>query len=158
MLEFLIDSIFVMLGGRVSCRIVPLFIWGRLHIATSQLKQKYQSFNFTFHRINDVFSLYNSMFGDFDDHIYPIELEIKDTTDTTKSASSLDLHFEIASACRLRTKLDDKWNYFNFPIVNFPSLCSNIPEAPAYGVYISKLIRYSRVVVPIRISLIEGCC
>jgi hypothetical protein len=32
------------------------------------------------------------MFGDFDDHIYPIELEIKDTTDTTKSASSLDLH------------------------------------------------------------------
>jgi hypothetical protein len=45
------------------------------------------------------------MFGDFVD---PIELEIKDTTDTTKSASSLDLHFEIASACRLRTKLDDK--------------------------------------------------
>ena len=124
-----------------ACRIVPLFIWGRLHIATSQLKQKYQSFNFTFHCINDVFSLYNSMFGDFVD---PIELEIKDTTDTTKSASSLDLHFEIASACRLRTKLDDKWNYFNFPIVNFPSLCSNIPEAPAYGVYISKLIRYSR--------------
>ena len=81
------------------------------------------------------------MFGDFVD---PIELEIKDTTDTTKSASSLDLHFEIASACRLRTKLDDKWNYFNFPIVNFPSLCSNIPEAPVYGVYISKLIRYFR--------------
>jgi hypothetical protein len=33
---------------------------------------------------------------------------------------------------------------FNFPIVNFPFICSNIPAAPAYGVYISKLIRYSR--------------
>ena len=27
---------------------------------------------------------------------------------------------------------------------NFPFLCSNIPAAPAYGVYISQLIRYSR--------------
>ena len=32
----------------------------------------------------------------------------------------------------------------NFPIVNFPFICSNIPAAPAYGVYISQLIRYSR--------------
>ena len=31
-----------------------------------------------------------------------------------------------------------------FPIVNFPFICSNIPAAPAYGVYISQLIRYSR--------------
>jgi hypothetical protein len=30
-------------------------------------------------------------------------------------------------------------------------ICSNIAVGPAYGVYISQLI-------PIRISLIEGCC
>jgi hypothetical protein len=30
----------------------------------------------------------------------------------------------------------------NFPIVNFPFICGNIPAAPAYGVYISQLIRY----------------
>jgi hypothetical protein len=29
-------------------------------------------------------------------------------------------------------------------LVNFPFICSNIPAAPAYGVYISQLIRYSR--------------
>jgi len=28
--------------------------------------------------------------------------------------------------------------------VNFPFICSNIPPAPAHGVYISQLIRYSR--------------
>jgi len=33
--------------------------------------------------------------------------------------------------------------YLNFPIVNFPFICSNIPAAPAYGEYISQLIRYS---------------
>jgi hypothetical protein len=44
----------------------------------------------------------------------------------------------------LRTKLYDKWYDFNFPIVNFPFICSNIPAAPAYGVYASQLIRYPR--------------
>ena len=33
---------------------------------------------------------------------------------------------------------------FNFAIVNFPFLCSNVPLSPAYGVYISQLIRYPR--------------
>ena len=33
---------------------------------------------------------------------------------------------------------------FNFPIVNFPFMCSNIPAAPAYRVYISQLNQYSR--------------
>jgi hypothetical protein len=29
-------------------------------------------------------------------------------------------------------------------IINFPNMCSNIPVSPAYGVYISQLIRYAR--------------
>jgi len=33
---------------------------------------------------------------------------------------------------------------FNFPIVNVPFICSNIPAAPAYEVYIFQLIWYSR--------------
>ena len=33
---------------------------------------------------------------------------------------------------------------FDFPIVNFPFFSSSIPKVPAYGVYISQLIRYSR--------------
>jgi hypothetical protein len=45
-------------------------------------KKLARSFNFTFRYIDDVLSLNNSRFGDFVDRIYPIELEIKDTTDT----------------------------------------------------------------------------
>jgi hypothetical protein len=37
---------------------------------------------------------------DFVDSIYPIELEVKDTTDTDISASYLDLHLEIDSEGR----------------------------------------------------------
>jgi hypothetical protein len=71
-------------------------------------------------------------------------LEIKDTTDTPRSASYLDLHLEIDNRGRLSTKLYDKRDDFTFPIMNFPFLCGNIPAAPAYGVYISQLHRYSR--------------
>jgi hypothetical protein len=77
--------------------------------------------------------------------IYPIEIEIKDTTYTGRSASYLNLHLEIDSEDLLKTKLYDKRDYINFPIVNFPFICGNIPAAPVYGVYISQLIRYSRV-------------
>ena len=74
----------------------------------------------------------------------PTEFEIKDTADTARSASYLDLHLEIDSEGWLKTKLYDKRDDFNFPIVNFPFICSNSPAAPAYGVYISQMIRYSR--------------
>ena len=75
--------------------------------------------------------------------VYPIELKIKDTTGTVRSASYLDLHLEINSKGRKRTKLNDKRDEFDFPIVNFPFM-SYIPATPALGVYISQLIRYYR--------------
>jgi hypothetical protein len=47
-----------------------------------------QSFNFSFRYIYDVLSLNNSRFGDFVDRIYPIELEIKNTTYTDRSVDT----------------------------------------------------------------------
>jgi hypothetical protein len=67
-----------------------------------------RSFIFTFRYIDDVLSPKISRFGDFVDHIYPINLEIKNTTDTYRYASYLDLHLEIDSERRLRTKPYDK--------------------------------------------------
>ena len=45
---------------------------------------------------------------------------------------------------QLYTKLYDKCDDFDFHIVNFPFLLSNIPSDPSYGVYISQLKRYAR--------------
>ena len=109
-------------------------------IIKKNVKKLARSFNFTFHYIDDVLS----RLGDFVDSIYPIELGIRDTTNIDRSASYLDIHLKIDSEGRLRTKLYDKRDDFNFPIVNFPFMCSNISATPAYGVYISQLIHYSR--------------
>jgi len=76
--------------------------------------------------------------------IYPAELVVKDTTNYPNSASYHDLYLEHDINGTLTTKLYDKRDEFNFPIVNYPFLDSNIPSSPAYGVYISQFIRYSR--------------
>ena len=158
MLEFLIDNIFAMLVDEFSniptdINCVPfladVFLYSHdADCIQGLLKKNIQkiarSFNFAFRYIYDVLPLNNSRFGDFVDHIYPIGLEIKDTTDTDRFALYLDLHIVIDSEERLRTKHYDKRDDFNFLIVNFPFICSNIPAAPAYGVFISQLIRYSR--------------
>ena len=103
---------------------------------------KVHVFHFPLHRWCP--SLNNSKFGDFVDQIYPIELEIKDTTDTVRSTLYLDLHLEFDSECWFRIKLRQK-RWFQFPIANFPFICTNILHVtPPYGVYISQLIRYSR--------------
>ena len=52
--------------------------------------------------------------------------------------------YSIESDGQLRTSLYDKRDDFNFHITNFPFLSSNIPSSPAYGVFISQLIRYAR--------------
>ena len=109
-----IDSIFI-LGGRVFQQTVgipmgtncaPLFVDLFLYsyeadviqgLLKKNKKKLARSFNFTLRYIDDVLSLNNSRFGDFVD---PIELEIKDTTDTDRSASCLDLHLEIDTALR----------------------------------------------------------
>ena len=46
-------------------------------------------------------------------------------------------YLDIESDGRLKTKLYDRSGDFNFPIVSFPFICSNILVAHAYGVYIS---------------------
>ncbi len=92
-----------------------------------------RSFNLSFRYIDDVLSLNNPRFGDYLDHIYPRELEIKDTTDSAKSASYLDILLALDDERKLMTKLYDKRDDFSFQIVNFPFLCGNIPSALPMG-------------------------
>ena len=55
-----------------------------------------------------------------------------------------DNMFTADSICEMIEFLIDKRDDFDFHIVNFPFLSSNIPSGPSYGVYISQLIRYAQ--------------
>ena len=82
-------------------------------------KKLAQSFNFTFRYIDDVLSLNNNRFSDHLHLIYPSALEIKDTTDTDKSASYLDLFLEMTTDGMLNTKIYDKRDDLNAMILIF---------------------------------------
>jgi hypothetical protein len=79
-------------------------------------------------------------------------LEVKETTDTASSASSLDIYLEFDDSGQLSTKISDKRDDFNFKIINFPNICSNIPPSPAYVVYISNWFAMQGPVAIILIS------
>jgi hypothetical protein len=76
-----------------SLQLVPLTVRGRPHAKVSQEKRKEASqiLNFKFRYMNDVLSLNISMFDNLVDRSYYIELEIENTTDTTRPASYIHI-------------------------------------------------------------------
>ena len=140
MLEFLVDNIFVVFAGKVFQQTVgipmgtncaPLladvflysyetdFIQSLLSTGKKHLASR---FNLTYRYIDDVLSINNPEFENYLGQMYPAELEIKDTTECTTSASYLDLLLSIGRDGQLHTSIYDKRDDFNFHITNFPFL------------------------------------
>ena len=139
MTTYLLCLIDVFFSGHSAC------IWGLLKKIEKKLAR---SFNFTFRHIDDVFSLNNSRFGDFVDHIYSIELDIRIP----------QIQIGLLHTLTYTSELYNKRYHFNFPIVNFTFIYSKIPAVPAYGVYLSQLIRYSRACGSYQDFLDRRCC
>ena len=97
-------------------------------------------FNLSYCYIDDLISFKNKGFKEFISDIYPKELTVSKDTEFTSFASDLDLLFTRGKSNNITTKLYDKRDAFGFLIVNFHFMSSNIPSAPAYGVYASNNI------------------
>ena len=102
-----------------------------------------RSFNLCYRYIDDLIVFNNKKFLDYLKEIYPSQLTVEKANKSDHLADYLDLTFIIDSGGKLSTRLYDKRDDFDFHIVNFPYLSSNIPSGPSYGVYISQLIRYA---------------
>ena len=86
----------------------------------NQKDHRSQVFNFTFRYIDDALSINRHGF------------------------LRLILKLEFDTHGYLNIKIYDKRDDFNFEIINFPNLSSNIPTSPTYGINISLLIWYSK--------------
>ena len=162
MLEFLVDSIFVVFADKVfhkiigipmgtSCALLlaDIFLYSYeaqfiKSLLSAGRKRLASQFKFTNRYIDDVLSINNPDFENYLGQMYPPELEIKDPTESNTSASYLDLLLSIGRDGQLCTSLYDKRDDFNFHFTNFPFLSSNILSAPAYCIFISQFIRYAR--------------
>ena len=83
------------------------------------------------------------MFKQFLKDIYPEELVVLETP-ISREICHTSIYRLTYQMVTLFAQIFDKRGAFDFDIVNVPDLPGNIPTAPAYGTYISQLIRYSR--------------
>ena len=70
--------------------------------------------------------------------------KLKKTTECPTTLSYLDLLITIDHR-KYSTLVFDNRDSCRFNFVNFPHMSSNIPSKPAYGVYISQLVRIGRI-------------
>ena len=158
-IDYLINNIFVCFGGKVFRQVIgipmgtncaPLLADLFLHsyeyeFIIKKLKTDISvalRFSKTFRYIDDLLSINNCNFGEFVNEIYPPELVLKNTTVTPTETSYLDTKINIGKGTeRIKTSIYDKREDFNFKIVNFPFLGSNIPSNPqessVRGIHIS---------------------
>ena len=73
--------------------------------------------------------------------IYPSELQLTDISKSSTEVCYLNTNMKTGGTnTPFRISIYDKIRIFNFPHMD-----SNIPTNPAYGVYISQLVRYARI-------------
>ena len=101
-------------------------------------------FSNTYRYIDDLLCINNKDFELSISDIYPKELILKKANTSPRKSPFLDLDKTITSN-QFITKVYDKQEDFNFDKVDFPHLDSNIPNTAAYVVFISQLIRHSRI-------------
>ena len=161
LLEFLIDNIYIYFGNSVFRQTIgipmgtncaPLLanlylFYHEYHFLKDLSKKKDfhgKFFKLTFRYIDDLLSINNKYFKQHIQSIYPNDLELKETTENDSECSFLDIMM-FNDERELKFKLYDKRDEFQFNIVNYPHMDSNIPIGPAYGVYVSRLIAFARV-------------
>ena len=154
MVEFLIDNIFVTFAGCLFRQVIgipmgmnyasllaDLFLYSNEgefldNMIRSGHRKLARSFNLCYRYIDDLIVFNNKKFGDYVKENYPSQLTVEKANTSDDLANYLDLTFIIWSNNRLFTKLCGKCDDFDFYIVNFSFLSSNISYSPTYGVYI----------------------
>ena len=144
MIEFLVDNIYVRFGGQLFRRTIgipmgtncaPLLADLFLYSYESEFLDKLvkegkrklaRKFSLSYRYIDDLIPFNNKRFKEFISDIYPKELTISETTESTSIASYLDILFIQDKSNNITTKLCDKRDTFGFHIVNFPFMPSNM--------------------------------
>ena len=103
-----------------------------------------EDFNSTSPYLDDLLNIDNPYFEQMVGQIYPTELQLNKDNSSDTEALFLDLNLSITNGI-VSSKIYDKGDDFNLEKVNFPFLDGNVSRSYSYGVYISQLIRFTRV-------------
>jgi hypothetical protein len=76
--------------------------------------------------------------------IYPPEMVVNKTNISVRKSNFLDMTISIYRG-KFYFSLYDKRDDYDFDVISFPFLDGNVPKGQSYGIFISQLVRYSRV-------------
>ena len=155
-LHYPLNNIFIRFGTKLNRQIVGipmgtncaplvadlfLFCYERdfmLSLSDNNQTDIIEAFNSTSRYLDDLLNIDNPYFEQMVGQIYPKELQLNKANSSDTKAPFLDLNLPITNG-KVSSKSYDKWDDFNFEIVNFPFLDGDVTRSPAYGVYISQL-------------------
>ena len=161
-LTFLLDNIYIIFSTKLFRQIVGipmgtncaplvahllLFCYERDFMMSLSVENQFEiieAFSSTSRYLDDLLNIDNTYFDGLISQIYPPELQLNKANSSDTKAAFLDLHLSIVDgfvSCKIYDKRDD----FDFEIVNFPFLDGDVPRVASCGVYISQLLRFSRV-------------
>ena len=92
-----------------------------------------EAFNSTSRYLDDLLYIDNPYFEQMVGQIYPTELQLNKANSSDTEALFLDLNLSITNGI-VSSEIYNKWDDFNFEIVNFPFLDGDVPRSPSYGV------------------------
>ena len=115
-----------------------------LSLSDDNRSEVIEAFNSTSRYLDDLLNIDNNFFDSMVNHIYPPEPQLNKVNVSHTEASYLILNLSIPDGF-VKTKIYNKRDDFDLDIVNFPFLDGAVPRSTSYGVYISQLIRFSRV-------------
>ena len=146
MLTFLLDNIFIRFGTKLYRQVVgipmgtncaplvaDLFLFcyeSDFMMSLSDDKQAdvIDAFNTTSRYLDNILNINNVYFDNTVSQIYPSELQLNKANASDTEAAFLDLHLSISNDI-VSTKIYNKRDNFDFEIVNFPFLDSDVPRS-----------------------------
>ena len=90
-----------------------------------------EAFNSTSRYLDELLNIDNIYFEQMVHRIYPAELQLTKAYASDTEAAFLDLNLYIHNDT-VYSKIYDKWDDFDFDVVNIPFLDGDVPRRPSY--------------------------
>lgn len=163
MVEFLIDNSYIVYQQKVSRQIIGIPMGTNCAPELANIYLHVYEYNYIHSLVNNdmlnraaklsnmfrfqddliVFED-NGVFGTIINDIYPPVMELENTNLSANKVNYLDMTISVFRG-KYSYKSFDKRNDFGFEIINYPDIKGNIPRVPAYGIFVSQLVRFCTI-------------
>ena len=159
---FIVNNTFVSFGGFVLQQIKGIPMGGSCSSLIADLSLNFKEFSFKKNLVKDkklgLARLLSSNSRYVDDiniinyktflhlvpQIYPVDLEVERNGENNKVVCYLDIKIIITEK-GIQTKVYNKVNDFDFPVVAFTFPSGNMPLHIGYNIFFGQILRYSRI-------------